>query len=1041
MKLQTFLKTALLFLSFTTFCFSLQAQSLIIGPSAAKEKSMVDAFVHKSILRNYERVRPFFEEAYQCYPTVPKGVLEAVAYSYTRYCSLPFDTLEPDASAMPKKFGVMGLTLNGKGIFRENLRLVADLAGVEVMDLIRNDRSSILAYAAAFSKLQEYFGYYGIRMEVYLPIFVALSELPLDAPLDQDGKFAYAHFDLKSSMKMYPLYSSLYEIYNFLADTSMTEIGLPGYAVDFVGVFGENLKLLRQSDLTIIPSESNSNDAYPDYPSAIWCPAASCNYAAGRTLTPSNVVVHYTSGTYAGTIAWFQNCQSNVSAHYVIRSFDGQVTQMVSEADRAWHVGNENGYTIGIEHEAYGDVASWFTSVMYQSSAALVRNICSRRPIINTRRTFCHDTLDDGTVLNAGLHNLGGSSACTQIRGHQHYPGQSHTDPGPYWNWNYYYKLLNPNDSIHTLTASSGIFTDSGGASGNYSDNERQLTLIHSPGADSLVLEFSSFDLEPDYDFMWIYAGNNVFTPLLGRWNTQNPQRVVAPGEFMLVDFRSDCTTSRPGWMAQWYGITQIDTPNVSQPPATAICWNEDDWVTSDFTLSFLDSASTIQKSFFQVVEKDGNVWTSNTRCGFLCDNFDNSLNTQIWSNDRHWQVADRCLQQSDSSLANAVIFANHNGTVSNAFLFDFYLKFSSSGQCSFYFYANTQSVLSRNFCAYEVVLDKNEHSLSLYKVVNGVRTLLKKQQRIYFASGQSLLYRVVWDSVSKTVKVFRHASLLMTATDVGALPTNTPQYVGFATHNSSVSIDNVRCYVARAETQQVTVGESDTKMIRKQSVNGAPVCKLKSVVLDGQDVFSSLEEKNVKVDYTPPTMPIVFDGLDADVDEAANVNVVSANWTASVDENSGISDYCYYVTVNMSDAYESTNRLQLTNQQHFYQSRTCKIPCLLRVGVMARNNAGLCSEMAYSDGVRYGNPMLLQLFPNPASVGTKVRLRMGVSEQWGADMEYTIQIMDMTGRIIKSVNSFCGDEISIEGLPKGAYVIQVLSTTQSPEYKKLIVE
>mgnify|MGYP003294240076 CR=1 FL=1 len=250
--------------------------------------------------------------------------------------------------------------------------------------------------------------------------------------------------------------------------------------------------------------------------------------------------------------------------------------------------------------EAYGDVASWFTSVMYQSSAALVRNICSRRPIINTSRTFCHDTLDDGTVLNAGLHNLGGSSACTQIRGHQHYPGQSHTDPGPYWNWNYYYKLLNPNDSIHTLTASSGIFTDSGGASGNYSDNERQLTLIHSPGADSLVLEFSSFDLEPDYDFMWIYAGNNVFTPLLGRWNTQNPQRVVAPGEFMLVDFRSDCTTSRPGWMAQWYGITQIDTPNVSQPPATAICWNEDDWVTSDFTLSFLDSASTIQKSFFQ---------------------------------------------------------------------------------------------------------------------------------------------------------------------------------------------------------------------------------------------------------------------------------------------------------------------------------------------------------------------------------------------------------------------------------------------------------
>ena len=132
-----------------------------------------------------------------------------------------------------------------------------------------------------------------------------------------------------------------------------------------------------------------------DYPQAIWCPAAACNYSQGRTQTITNVVIHYTEGTYAGSIAWFQNCNARASAHYVIRSIDGQVTQMVAEADKAWHVGNSNGYTIGIEHEAYGNIYSFFTSAMYASSAELVRDICVRRPNISPLRTFYRDTLDD----------------------------------------------------------------------------------------------------------------------------------------------------------------------------------------------------------------------------------------------------------------------------------------------------------------------------------------------------------------------------------------------------------------------------------------------------------------------------------------------------------------------------------------------------------------------------------------------------------------------------------------------------------------------
>ena len=47
---------------------------------------------------------------------------------------------------------------------------------------------------------------------------------------------------------------------------------------------------------------------------------------------------------------------------------------MVRETDKAWHVGNCNPYTIGLEHEAYGNIYSYFTPAMYEASADLTRD-------------------------------------------------------------------------------------------------------------------------------------------------------------------------------------------------------------------------------------------------------------------------------------------------------------------------------------------------------------------------------------------------------------------------------------------------------------------------------------------------------------------------------------------------------------------------------------------------------------------------------------------------------------------------------------------
>ena len=52
------------------------------------------------------------------------------------------------------------------------------------------------------------------------------------------------------------------------------------------------------------------------------------------------IVIHNTEESYDSAIARFQDPHRGVSAHYLIRSSDGQVTQLVDTSDIAYHAGN-----------------------------------------------------------------------------------------------------------------------------------------------------------------------------------------------------------------------------------------------------------------------------------------------------------------------------------------------------------------------------------------------------------------------------------------------------------------------------------------------------------------------------------------------------------------------------------------------------------------------------------------------------------------------------------------------------------------------------
>lgn len=104
---------------------------------------------------------------------------------------------------------------------------------------------------------------------------------------------------------------------------------------------------------------------------------------------------------------------------------------MVKESDLALHAQSANAYTIGIEHEGFIESGNkWYSDKMYRSSAALVRDICTRYSI-------------DGSACYRGTAAAG----ALNIKGHQHYNGNAHADPGKHWNWLKYAELITDNQA------------------------------------------------------------------------------------------------------------------------------------------------------------------------------------------------------------------------------------------------------------------------------------------------------------------------------------------------------------------------------------------------------------------------------------------------------------------------------------------------------------------------------------------------------------------------------------------------------------------
>ena len=190
-----------------------------------------------------------------------------------------------------------------------------------------------------------------------------------------------------------------------------------------------------------MPASIGSERAAVDFPGAVWRPSP--NYGSRGGYDVSLVVIHSCEGSYAS--CWGHLRTADVSAHYVVKEDGSEVTQLVREANRAWHVAaaydcaragdqqceldgvSTNNFAVGIEHAGYASQASW-SSGLLDTSAKLTCAV-----------TKAHDIPRDKYHIIA----------------HGQLQPWNRVDPGPNWPWD---------DYIDRVRAHCG---DGGGGGGN----------------------------------------------------------------------------------------------------------------------------------------------------------------------------------------------------------------------------------------------------------------------------------------------------------------------------------------------------------------------------------------------------------------------------------------------------------------------------------------------------------------------------------------------------------------------------------------------
>ncbi len=215
-------------------------------------------------------------------------------------------------------------------------------------------------------------------------------------------------------------------------------------------------------------------------------------YYARQWETASNTVPSSTIGN--GVALTYFNVKNNSSGYY-------------SPENRFW------------EENSFSQYFVFNSGGWYQCFAPSVRSLSQRYDIVNLRN-----------LAGVGIWALGYDDGYTDL-------------------WDL---IENKLSDCMVMPDNDTIF-DSGGPSWNYYHDEDYTITIELDFALTLGLYFEEFELEDEYDSLWIYEGTDTNGYLLAGFSGSDiPEPVYADGNAMTLHFRSDANTSRMGWRAVW---------------------------------------------------------------------------------------------------------------------------------------------------------------------------------------------------------------------------------------------------------------------------------------------------------------------------------------------------------------------------------------------------------------------------------------------------------------------------------------------------------
>lgn len=226
-------------------------------------------------------------------------------------------------------------------------------------------------------------------------------------------------------------------------------------------------------------------------------PAASANGQVSNrpanNIRIDSIVIHDTESSYESAISSFQK-PGGGSAHYVIRSSDGAVTQMVPTKDLSFQAGNysTNMHSIGIEHEGYAaSGGTWYTQTQYETSAELVAYLADRFDIpLDRQHIIGHDNVSGPqSSLVSGMH----------------------WDPGPSWDWERYMRLLHaPMNGVHGVGPIGSAVT----ITPRFTQNQQTVQVCPSDDPTGATPECT--ERRQPSNFVYLYTAPSRTAPLFG---------------------------------------------------------------------------------------------------------------------------------------------------------------------------------------------------------------------------------------------------------------------------------------------------------------------------------------------------------------------------------------------------------------------------------------------------------------------------------------------------------------------------------------------